>query len=154
MPNGAASAAARSVPELAGRNLELSFWVTLDSEGRYVTAANAPANQTRITSQRNLTEVRPIALKTVSTCTRRPYAMWVNSRIYGSAVSQVARAGRSRLATRDQAWRLAAGPAGPGKPGPLPSARDTSEERYKKVTYGVTGHTGEPICPILEAIRR
>src|SRR5260370_1101449 len=90
VPKGAARAAACVLGALAGRNLVLLFWVTLDSAGRNVTAANTPAIHTSTTSQRNVTVKRPMAPKTVSTCTRRPYAIRVHSRVAGSAVSQVA----------------------------------------------------------------
>src|SRR6266487_476612 len=68
VPNGAASAAARSTGALAGRNLVLSLWVTLESDGRPSTAAMPPTIQARVISQRKRTLNRPSQPKIASTC--------------------------------------------------------------------------------------
>ena len=71
MPNGAASSAACSLGALAGRNLELLFWVTLDSAGSCDTAPIAAAIHSTSTSHLNRTAKRPIAPKTASICIAR-----------------------------------------------------------------------------------
>ena len=68
LPNGAARSIACWLGALAGRNLELLLWVTLDSGGNCVTAAIAPNTQISRTSQRRRTVQRPMAPKIVSTC--------------------------------------------------------------------------------------
>ena len=66
MPNGAASTAACSLGALAGRNLVLLLWVTLDSDGSCVAAAIAAMIHARTTSHRNRTANRPMAPKIAS----------------------------------------------------------------------------------------
>ncbi len=68
LPNGADRLIACWLGALAGRNLELLLWVTLDSAGNWVTAAIAPKTQISRISQRRRTAHRPMAPKTVSTC--------------------------------------------------------------------------------------
>ena len=55
LPNGADRSIACWLGALAGRNLELLLWVTLDSDGSCVTAAIAPNTQISRTSQRSRT---------------------------------------------------------------------------------------------------
>ena len=69
-PNGAARFAACWLGALAGRNALLLPWVTLASDGSALGMANAAASQATSTTQRNLTENRPIARKMSSACTR------------------------------------------------------------------------------------
>ena len=71
VPNGAASSAACSLGALAGRNLELLFWVTLDNAGSCETAPIAATIQNTRTSHLNRTAKRPIALKIASICIAR-----------------------------------------------------------------------------------
>src|SRR6202035_2974135 len=71
VPNGAASVAACMLGALAGRNLVLLLWVTLDSEGSTLTATNARTTHAATTSQRNRTAKRPMAAKTASICMGR-----------------------------------------------------------------------------------
>ena len=71
VPNGAARVAACSLGALAGRNLVLLLWVTLDSAGSSVAAAMAPATHAASTSQRKRTQNEPMARKMVSMCTCR-----------------------------------------------------------------------------------
>ena len=71
VPNGAARVAACSLGALAGRNLVLLLWVTLDSAGSSVAAAMAPATHIASTSQRKRTQNDPMARKMVSMCTCR-----------------------------------------------------------------------------------
>ena len=68
LPNGADRSIACWLGALAGRNLELLLWVTLDSDGSCVTAAIAPNTQTSRISQRRRTAQRPIAPKIASMC--------------------------------------------------------------------------------------
>ena len=69
-PNGAARFAACWLGALAGRNALLLPWVTLASEGSAFGITPAATIQRTTTTQRNLTENRPIALKMSSACTR------------------------------------------------------------------------------------
>ena len=69
-PNGAARVAACSLGALAGRKSLLFPWVTLASDGSAFGITTAAAIQSTTTTQRNLTENRPIALKMSSACTR------------------------------------------------------------------------------------
>ena len=69
-PNGAARSAACWLGALAGRNALLLAWVTLASEGNAFGITPAATIQRTTTTQRNLTENRPIALKMSSACTR------------------------------------------------------------------------------------
>ena len=66
VPNGSASTAACSLGALAGRNLVLLLWVTLDSAGSCVAAAIAAMTHARTTSHRNPTAKRPMAPKIAS----------------------------------------------------------------------------------------
>ena len=91
VPNGAASTAACSLGALAGRNLVLLPWVTLDSDGRSVTAATAAATQAATTSQRKRTQKVPIARKMVSMRTPEGYAAGMT----GMCRGQRCRAGAS-----------------------------------------------------------
>src|SRR6266851_5093230 len=68
LPNGADRSIACWLGALAGRNLELLLWVTLDNDGSCVTAAMVPTTQTSRTSQRRRTHQRPMAPKTASMC--------------------------------------------------------------------------------------
>src|SRR5215472_10363146 len=72
VPNGAASVAACSLGALAGKNLELLLWVTLDRAGSSEAAAMAPATHTASTSQRKRTQNDPMPRKmaSISTCRR------------------------------------------------------------------------------------
>src|SRR5258708_27995722 len=70
VPNGAARSAACELGALAGRNLVLLFWVTLERDGSSDIAAIAPTTQAATTSQRNRTANDPIARKIAPICTR------------------------------------------------------------------------------------
>src|SRR5215469_2961580 len=67
VPKGAASFAAFSNGALAGRNLVLSFWVTLDKDGKNATAAAAPTTHASSMYHRNRRLNRPRASKMAST---------------------------------------------------------------------------------------
>src|SRR5215813_67091 len=67
VPNGLASMVARSTGALAGRNLVLSLWVTLDRLGSKAEAATAPIIHASNIDQRKRTLKRPSALKMAST---------------------------------------------------------------------------------------
>ena len=74
VPNGAASAAACSLGALAGRNLVLLFWVTLDSEGSSVGGRDRPGHPRHQHQPAEPDAEEPIARKIVSICTCRAYA--------------------------------------------------------------------------------
>ena len=67
VPNGLASMVAFSTGALAGRNLVLSLWVTLDRLGSRDAAAMAPTIHVSSIVQRKRTLNRPSALKIAST---------------------------------------------------------------------------------------
>ncbi len=69
-PNGAARFAACWLGALAGRKSLLLPWVTLASDGSAFGMTTAATIQSTTTTQRNLTENRPIARKMSSACTR------------------------------------------------------------------------------------
>src|ERR1700691_6433633 len=66
LPNGADRSIACWLGALAGRNLALLLWVTLLSEGSWLTATTAPTTQISTISQRRRPDQRPIAPKIAS----------------------------------------------------------------------------------------